>query len=1681
MGIKDIYDQYGKLTQLKIGTQEVMNIDYQVGGNPNVVTTLTDKCGNSTTLALNSGTKSSTITDKRDNETSIAYYDEGTISSMTNAQNDTKKFYPDSEHASVQYNGIYACNGQDAIQESFYYDESRNPLRIVDPNEEEIVCTYNDMNKPTQITDREGNSKTYAYSQDKSLLYSVTNAEGKTITYNYDQNKILTSTVTSYKTGVNAETTYTHDLNGYIDIVTSPEGIETDYDYDDIGRLVKVTDHLGRETIYTYDDSNKVTKIEAKSGAYTKEILLTYDNLDNITSITDPDENTMNYVYDECGVLQYIEDPLESTTEFEFDEEGNIVSITDARENTSTAIYDDLGRIVSITDPLNKTTTYQYDERGRLFMVTDPLSNVTEISYDNLNRVTEIIDPLENDFSFSYNKEGYMTSLTDSKDYSYYLEYNDAYQVTKLTNPKNAETTYEYYPFGGVKKVTNELEQYVTYDYDSDFRPIKVQDWGGRYTEYTYDNANRVTQVEDHTGRITSFTFDGFGNMLTSVDPLENETTYEYDISNNLTAVVTPLGKRYEYYYDALDRVIMTKDPLGHERNYTYDEVSNLIEFENPLENITKWAYDQRDQLEKATDPLENDYLYTYDDLGRLTNTSDPLEREMSFAYNDLSLLTTVTDPLSNVTSYSYDDNSNLTGKVRPATSVTGQQSMSYTFDELDRLTRVTSPLGYETDYAYNAISMVTGVTFPDESTASFTYDNLNRLTTTTLSDSNTVTMAYDTLDRVTTLTDSIHGSISFTYDLLSRITEEEDPYDYSTSYTYDDDSRLTSKTTELGTTSFTYDDASRLTDISAPDDLDYSIVYDIGDRVNNEQLPNTVKINSLYDADDRPTSIVYTIDEQESMGKRIRERDDPLSFNIDESKDPSNDPLVLNTAFDKVRRRNINNGNNNNNPYSLPPYSDLSLLLLSYSLANASLKLKTMRDGGFTKSSYNEYIRINNDFKKKLLTESEILGVSYTYDAVSNITAEEIEIGLNQYDYTYTYDDYDQLITAVNPEGTYSYTYDQRNNRLTQRTQIGQSDITEYYTYDLEDRLTNMTVKDTQTQNVIREIDYTYNYNGDLIEKEITEGQNIDTFTYSYFVGGNLKDVTLPDETTVEFTYYAGGLRASKTSDTEIISYHYSGGLLSKEVYIDKVTEDTIRTIYYLPYGFKIIEGENEDIYFYVSDMRGSVIALTDITGAIVETYSYDPFGKLLSNQTIFNNKLYIGTSDVMYDNETDLYYMHARYYDTEAGRFIQKDSVEGALGNPISQNLYTYCANDPINKVDPAGTTPQNTGMPARYNNSNIVMKVAGTDRSVCILTDLQLDIDMDPELIESPRIENMGNDVWDAEDNAMGVFDCSHIISDKKVGFIHIVVVEVNGHKIRVIQFGNGKPTAVADDTSNDDANAIAEGMNDAFDDIYNAGGSFLDLGSALNDISQFYSDYGETFGWQVWKEKKMSYEHLRDFIRDATVGRAIAEYVTDTPVGDPRGGTEGGVHFNSYNMIIGFWTSFYNRTTNMGMKFFGTGNGAPGMVDFANLIKAMISTENSDWEPSTSPSGKKGLMQIGSSEVDGISDMLRKLTGNKDASVPGKYEEWHKIPFWNICAGIGHLIGKMAGILGMKDPHNPNFGNITPKWETWYTAVQAYGPHYDNEKPTDHADIVWKFLTKYLAQTKEKISERKRKQK
>ena len=106
---------------------------------------------------------------------------------------------------------------------------------------------------------------------------------------------------------------------------------------------------------------------------------------------------------------------------------------------------------------------------------------------------------------------------------------------------------------------------------------------------------------------------------------------------------------------------------------------------------------------------------------------------------------------------------------------------------------------------------------------------------------------------------------------------------------------------------------------------------------------------------------------------------------------------------------------------------------------------------------------------------------------------------------------------------------------------------------------------------------------------------------------------------------------------------------------------------------------------YYYNADGLGSITSLTNASGTIAATYTYDSFGKLTaSTGTVTNPFRYTGRE---YGTDTGLYYYRARYYDSNAGRFISEDPI-GFGGNGV--NFYAYVLNDPTGLVDPSGEEP-------------------------------------------------------------------------------------------------------------------------------------------------------------------------------------------------------------------------------------------------------------------------------------------------------------------------------------------------------------------------------------------------------
>ncbi len=99
--------------------------------------------------------------------------------------------------------------------------------------------------------------------------------------------------------------------------------------------------------------------------------------------------------------------------------------------------------------------------------------------------------------------------------------------------------------------------------------------------------------------------------------------------------------------------------------------------------------------------------------------------------------------------------------------------------------------------------------------------------------------------------------------------------------------------------------------------------------------------------------------------------------------------------------------------------------------------------------------------------------------------------------------------------------------------------------------------------------------------------------------------------------------------------------------------------------------------------DAGGSVIALTDTAGNITARYEHGPFGEplLATGPAAAGNP--IRWASKYLDEETGLYYFGRRYFDPRTAQWLSREP----LGEGESINLYSYCHNDPVNKVDVLG----------------------------------------------------------------------------------------------------------------------------------------------------------------------------------------------------------------------------------------------------------------------------------------------------------------------------------------------------------------------------------------------------------
>jgi RHS repeat-associated protein len=214
----------------------------------------------------------------------------------------------------------------------------------------------------------------------------------------------------------------------------------------------------------------------------------------------------------------------------------------------------------------------------------------------------------------------------------------------------------------------------------------------------------------------------------------------------------------------------------------------------------------------------------------------------------------------------------------------------------------------------------------------------------------------------------------------------------------------------------------------------------------------------------------------------------------------------------------------------------------------------------------------------------------------------------------------------------------------------------------------------------------YTYDPKGNRQTLQTTKVFQVPTSEYSFNAVNQLTSFTMEDGQQGSFTYYPNGLRATKTTDNETTRYIYLNGVVIEE--LDGKGNVKAQNIWGNELLHRSVTGGKNGYYFF--NGHGDVIEIKDGNGNTLNQYDFDIWGNIVSEKEdpeMSNPFLYSGE---IYDSETGLYYLRARYYDPSIGRFISEDSYEGNINNPLSLNLYSYTYDNPLRYTDPSGNCP-------------------------------------------------------------------------------------------------------------------------------------------------------------------------------------------------------------------------------------------------------------------------------------------------------------------------------------------------------------------------------------------------------
>ncbi len=1095
--------------------------------------------------------------------------------------------------------------------------------------------------------------------------------------------------------------TYSGDYTGFPQ-ATSQENMPTGYTYEQQA----LTMEQGTQTFRTVNRFNYKGQ---------KQDMLRY-GADGQSSLTTFEAYDTNFKFNPVRSKEVLIDPsgqITRYTEQKYDTIGNLIQTTapltadqlanaDIKQKRSTFYtyepkYNQVQtESVYQNDSTQLTNTYAYTSDGRISVVRDPLGQESNTTYTKTasgavsQTITEhpvrpgikartVTDygadtgyvlpsavstyfrsassgtQLQNTQSFRYDpRTSLLLEETNGEGQKTGYTYDALDRVLRVQKPKLTNTDGEVY------NVADRYQYENGYVDRQDGSPVVAGLIVNTYQETSQKSNGKQVNLNEHIA-----TYDGFGMTLT-------------DSTIDRTNPALPTTKVIRYNTDARLRPVKQATAV-----YQGTTSSGMQLIEGPINNAVI-AYDTWDQPTLTTDATGNKV--------KIQNLTAQFKKQLTFQTADGKVV--------NAVDQQYDQWGNLTKNIayKGASDRSLPISEVYTYDIAGNVLTYTDP---------NATGNAQHPRNRAGVTQSYTYDKLNRPVQLLNALNQTTTYAYDGNNQLiqASIQDATNTAVIFNKDFneTSKLLSKTDPSNVSTQNQYDPMGRLKIAVDRKGTSSeYTYDEWGQVTshilkpgtsDTSAlSPSLSYRYTYGKGD-IQTRQIRRDEGSSRSVEQQIRVDLLGRMTQEK---GYTLDGTSDPLyGGNIDTSYNRLGQVASRQTSFQssdvrvqgslqqytydtkgQLTRMGIsNNGSEQNIQYTYEPQGQV-----------ATITYPAMANGQVLKTQ-NNYIEFNRLYSSVTQLDQQLISQSYyKYDNNGNIiqleeTHNSKKLVQSQY---YTYDALNRITGFQTSTGeSVTYTYDLRGNRLIQtedRPSI-QEDVSETTNrYDAQNQLRQSSIVRTETDQGKTskselKVDFRYLPDGSRYEKKVVELKNgVNRVQKVQHAIADTNNKVIFEETT-NYVADSSNPYVTKPSDPVYAEYIRSDRVLLK----------------------REIGKDSNTVYYYVYNGHGDVKSILDAQGNIVNTYDYDEFGNITAQKEQIQNPFkYAGE---YLDEETGLYHLDKRYYDPSMGRFIQEDTVEGQINNPLSLNLYTYVENDPLNMVDPDGHSPQKPSRETPY----------------------------------------------------------------------------------------------------------------------------------------------------------------------------------------------------------------------------------------------------------------------------------------------------------------------------------------------------------------------------------------------